>query len=616
MGRPSGWDVVDQGDDPVKGDPSTLRMMSREYQRISDAAEDASTRLQSVKGSGWLTDWEGEAADVFVDAIEDTPSDLTKLVDSYELAATALSGWADTVDDTQYRADGALADAKDATGDLAAAQDRLADAQSNLSHYQSTSSDLSKVADEYPAGSEVPDGVDVPSPAQLRAASDNASVAQGSVSSAQGDIAAAQSRIDAAKRLVADAKGDWQDAEQRTATKIGEAADAGLGKQSTWDKIFGSEAWETIVSIAKVVVAVGGIIVMIIGGPLAWIVLGAALLVLADTLYKMSKGTADGWDLAFALLDCIPGMKGITTAGRLLSAAGDARTAFSLARSTGSLGSLAARTLSGAGRYGVMALKELPLAVKQFASNPARRLERMALQVRYLTPANMLHSTVDAAKGFASGYTAGGRGTGITGRLLEGIQKSDSAFTRTVNSGYNAHVSEIARTDPARASQLWQGGDGYYGVDDMTNVVAGSKGVDGFASTPNFDGFGASYAVPDRPVVDSATFHESAQVGASTGYATPYREFVSETHISPDATYAIGHAGANPQFGGGGGTQMFRADMTGHNPAPFPAHGGSAHAWSPMDSSVRTVGESVAMRNLLHAPWRATAYTAPLASSE
>ncbi|WP_217639500.1 MULTISPECIES: hypothetical protein, partial [unclassified Curtobacterium] len=413
-----------------------------------------------------------------------------------------------------------------------------------------------------------------------------------------------------------DAKGDWEDGERRTATKIGEAADAGLGKQSTWDKIFGSETWETIVSIAKVVVAVGGIIVMIIGGPLAWIVLGAALLVLADTLYKMSKGTADGWDLAFALLDCIPGMKGITTAGRLLSVAGDARKAFSLARSTGSLGSLAARTFSGAGRYGVMALKELPLAVQQFASNPARRIERMALQVRYLTPANMLHSTVDAAKGFASGYTAGGRGTGITGRLLEGIQKSDSAFTRTVNSGYNAHVSEIARTDPARASQLWQGGDGYYGVDDMTNVVAGSKGVDGFASTPNFDGFGASYAVPDRPVVDSATFHESAQVGASTGYATPYREFVSETHISPDATYAIGHAGANPQFGGGGGTQMFRADMTGHNPAPFPAHGGSAHAWSPMDSSVRTVGESVAMRNLLHAPWRATAYTAPLASSE
>ncbi|WP_217640097.1 hypothetical protein, partial [Curtobacterium sp. MCBA15_009] len=178
--------------------------------------------------------------------------------------------------------------------------------QSTLSHYQSASKDLSKVAEKYPAGSDVPDGVDVPSPAQLRAASDNASVAQGSVSSAQGDIAAAQSRIDAAKRLVADAKGDWEDGERRTATKIGEAADAGLGKQSTWDKIFGSEAWETIVSVAKVVVAVGGIIAMIIPGPWTLIIAAIALVVLADTLYKMSKGTADGWDLAFALLDCVP----------------------------------------------------------------------------------------------------------------------------------------------------------------------------------------------------------------------------------------------------------------------------------------------------------------------
>ncbi len=256
-----------------------------------------------------------------------------------------MSGWADTVDDTQYRADGALADAKDASGDLAAAQDRLADAQSNLSHYQSTSSDLSKVADKYPAGSDVPDGVDVPSPAQLRAASDNASVAQGSVSSAQGDIAAAQSRIDAAKRLVADAKGDWQDAEQRTATKIGEAADAGLGKQSTWDKIFGSEAWETIVSIAKVVVAVGGIIAMIIPGPWTLIIAAIALVVLADTLYKMSKGEADGWDLAFSLLDCVP------AGGAVAAALKGTRAATAIAKSVNAVGSLGAvrvvRTLTG-----------------------------------------------------------------------------------------------------------------------------------------------------------------------------------------------------------------------------------------------------------------------------
>ncbi|MFQ3556957.1 RHS repeat-associated core domain-containing protein, partial [Streptomyces gramineus] len=65
-------------------------------------------------------------------------------------------------------------------------------------------------------------------------------------------------------------------------------------------------------------VAVVGIIAMIIGGPiLGAIVLVAALVVLADTLYKYSKGQASLWDVAFAALDCIPGGKGITSLGKL-----------------------------------------------------------------------------------------------------------------------------------------------------------------------------------------------------------------------------------------------------------------------------------------------------------
>ncbi|MEU9736040.1 DUF6531 domain-containing protein, partial [Streptomyces sp. NPDC048002] len=55
-----------------------------------------------------------------------------------------------------------------------------------------------------------------------------------------------------------------------------------------------------------------------IGGPiLAAIVLVAALVLLADTLYKYSQGRASLWDVAFAALECIPGMKGLTTLGGL-----------------------------------------------------------------------------------------------------------------------------------------------------------------------------------------------------------------------------------------------------------------------------------------------------------
>ncbi|MEU1017137.1 RHS repeat-associated core domain-containing protein, partial [Streptomyces sp. NPDC005898] len=57
---------------------------------------------------------------------------------------------------------------------------------------------------------------------------------------------------------------------------------------------------------------------MIVGGPiLAAIVIVAGAIVLADTLNKYRKGQAGLMDVAFAAMDCVPGMKGITTAAKL-----------------------------------------------------------------------------------------------------------------------------------------------------------------------------------------------------------------------------------------------------------------------------------------------------------
>ncbi|WP_206071201.1 DUF6531 domain-containing protein [Knoellia koreensis] len=63
-----------------------------------------------------------------------------------------------------------------------------------------------------------------------------------------------------------------------------------------------------------------GIVALIIGGPLAWVVFAAALLVLADTIMKYLKGQASLWDVALAALSCIPGTKGLTTLAALKSA--------------------------------------------------------------------------------------------------------------------------------------------------------------------------------------------------------------------------------------------------------------------------------------------------------
>lgn len=306
MPRPVDWEVVGQGSDPVPGDPQTIRSLATEYGRIATAAADAATRLRAASGSGWMADWQGAASQVFAEAIKDTPSDLSKLHASYSRASSALSGWAGVVDDTQYRADGALADAKDAAGDLHRAESRLAAAQQTLSHYQTVATGLATTAAQYPSGSAAPSGVSVPTAAQLRAASDNTTVAQSGVDAASGSVAAAQSRIDAATRLVAAAKSDWEDGAQRTAHAIGDAADAGLGKQSFWSSLFHSEIWTELVSVAQVVVAVGSIVAMIVPGPWTLVIAAVALIVVADTLYKMSEGKASGWDLAFALLNCVP----------------------------------------------------------------------------------------------------------------------------------------------------------------------------------------------------------------------------------------------------------------------------------------------------------------------
>jgi hypothetical protein len=119
-----------------------------------------------------------------------------------------------------------------------------------------------------------------------------------------------------------DAKG-LREADGRTAAgKIGEASDAGIPERSRWEKFkdWAAQAWDVIVTIAKVVVAVLGVVALIIGGPIAWVVFAAALVVLADTIMKYLQGKASLWDVAFAALSCIPGTKGLTTLAELKTA--------------------------------------------------------------------------------------------------------------------------------------------------------------------------------------------------------------------------------------------------------------------------------------------------------
>ncbi|MET8448473.1 DUF6531 domain-containing protein [Streptomyces sp. NPDC005209] len=270
--------------------------------------------VKGMAGEDTLLEWAGKSAEVFKDQFGDVPKNLKKLKTSYEMCGDALTDYWPKLERAQSLADKALAKAKEAQDDLTSAKSRLSSADSWVTR-------ANKEADKYkddPTGSK--SDADKPDEAKVRAATRDAQNAKSAHTKAQTDVTTAQNALDAAKKMAEDARKMRDEAAREAKTKIDEASDAGIQNRSWWEDIgdWFEDNWDTIVAVCKVVVAVVGIIAMIIGGPiLGAIVLIAALVVLADTLYKYSKGQAGLLDVAFAAMDCIPGGKGITSLGKL-----------------------------------------------------------------------------------------------------------------------------------------------------------------------------------------------------------------------------------------------------------------------------------------------------------
>ncbi|MEU5777582.1 DUF6531 domain-containing protein [Streptomyces venezuelae] len=311
--RPSDWHVLDLEKDPTPGDPHRVRSLAK---NLHDFADDVGKVLRDIKGMAGdeaILKWVGKTADAFTEKFEDAPDKLKKLRKSYEMAGDALSAYWPELERAQTLADKALVKGREAQADLSSAKSRLSSADSWVDR-------AGKEADKYkdkPGG-----GKDVPKPDEdkVKAATRNAHSAEKAQKSAQGDVDSAKSALEAAKKMAADARKMREEAAGTAKKKIDEASDAGIPNRKWWEEIgdWVSDNWDTIVAVCKVVVAVVGIIAMIIGGPiLAAIVIVAGAIVLADTLSKYAKGQATLMDVAFAAMDCVPGMKGITTAAKL-----------------------------------------------------------------------------------------------------------------------------------------------------------------------------------------------------------------------------------------------------------------------------------------------------------
>ncbi|WP_434594752.1 RHS repeat-associated core domain-containing protein [Streptomyces sp. A5-4] len=309
--RPGDWHVLDLESDPTPGDPQRVKALSRELQDFADDVSDALRLVKGMASEEAVLKWAGKSAKAFQDEFEDVPKHLRKLEKSYGMAGDALAAFWPKLERAQALADKALVNGREAQADLKSAATRLTDADSWVGRATKESDDFQKDKDKK----------DAPAPDEdkVRAATRNAQSAKSAQGSAKSDVSSANSALDAAKKMAADARKMREDAAREAKDKLDEASDAGIKNRKWWEEVgdWVTDNWDTIVAVCKVVVAVLGIVAMIIGGPIALIVLAAALIVLADTLNKYAKGEASLWDVAFAALDCIPGMKGLTTLGGL-----------------------------------------------------------------------------------------------------------------------------------------------------------------------------------------------------------------------------------------------------------------------------------------------------------
>ncbi|MEV0598443.1 DUF6531 domain-containing protein [Streptomyces sp. NPDC050315] len=303
--RPTDWHVLDLEKDPTPGDPERVRKLARELHEFAEDVGTALRQITDMASEDAVLKWSGRSAKKFKEEFDGVPGNLRKLRTSYDMAGDAIADYWPKLERAQSLADRALKKGREARDDLTAAQGRL----DSATDWVKTATARTKAYDDAK-------GPEAPDESKVRAATRNAQQANSARSDAQGAVDSAQSALDAAKALAAEAKELREEAARVCQDKLDEASDAGIQNRHWWEEVahFVTENWDTIVSVCKVVVAVLGIVVMIVGGPiLAAIVVVAALVVLADTLNKYRKGQASLFDIGMAALDCIPGAKGITT---------------------------------------------------------------------------------------------------------------------------------------------------------------------------------------------------------------------------------------------------------------------------------------------------------------
>lgn len=309
MARPaeSEWETVFGFSDPTPGDAEMLGRLAGRYRSVADDAGDAYPMIKGLEG-GQIG--EGKSMDKLREKLGDLAGQVEKLHSSYDKAASALSTYADQLEEHQRKADRALDDGREAKERLERATDAAAAAGS--------------VIGDLDAAAPIPPDDE----AARRSAREAMDAARSDQSAAQDDADTAQAELDAARMLAEDARELRETDALTAANALDEADDEAVPGKTWWEK-FG----DIVKNVFTFVSAALGIIAMIIPGlqglglilTVGSIVFGAASLGMTIA-ESVETGEWDVLDIVLGSLGLLLGGAGLVAISRLGGLANTFRT--------------------------------------------------------------------------------------------------------------------------------------------------------------------------------------------------------------------------------------------------------------------------------------------------
>lgn len=332
MGRNTDFRVFGIHDDPVPGDPDEVKKLAQAFAEYADRAANARTQVDKNSRDSEIAQMIGRTATAIRRHTEDMVPDLDKMEASYRKAADALSVYHPLLRDAQNKAETARQKGESANTARTSAGTWKSQA---ASHQQTAQTEVDRQTNY------VKLGLPAPTPAEITAAAKRLRDANDDVTNAGNAVTKANDDFSAAQTLLKDAQSMRDQAGSAAARALKDASKAGIHNKSWFGRMVDS-FYENVVPWLKIGIAILSVVALFVGGPLTWILLGAALLVAASTVYEATQGRATMGDVFMSLLDVIPGIKQLKTAISLAKFAQRANTASKFVRAANKFKSLAA----------------------------------------------------------------------------------------------------------------------------------------------------------------------------------------------------------------------------------------------------------------------------------